>query len=134
MGRTRTTSRKALQEKIRACAYAALSKKAERVVALDVRKVAGYADTFLVCSGTHPRQNQAIADAVVKALEDRGEKFVNMEGQVPGNWILIDTGDLVVHVFDEATRAYYNLENLWHDAPREEITDEPAVRTAAKAR
>lgn len=123
-----------LPEKLAAAAQAALDKKAEGVVALDVGDTTGYADRFLICSGTHPKHNQAIADAIVDKLAELGEPPLSKEGYEPANWILIDANDIVIHIFDSESRRYYDLEHLWHDAPREEFGEEPALEAARTRR
>lgn len=84
---------------------------------LDLRPVTSFADFFVICSGTNPRQNQAIADEVLGTMKARGERANSLEGYDNGEWILIDFGDIVVHVFDTKSRAYYDLDRLWRDAP-----------------
>lgn len=120
----------ALPAKLRAIADAALDKKAESVVSLDVKTISGYADAFVVCSGSHPRQNQAIADNILRKLKEIGDPALAAEGLEPGNWILIDAGDVIVHIFDEASRVHYNLEQLWNEAPRVYYGDQPAAKAA----
>ncbi len=98
-------------------ARAAASKKAEDPIALDLRGIASFTDCFLICSGNQARQTQAICDAVVDALAERGMRPGHIEGYNLGEWILIDYSDLVVHVFTRETRRFYALEKLWGDAP-----------------
>lgn len=98
-------------------AEAALDKKAERLVALDVREVTSYADTFILATGTSDRHARSIADAVREAVAARGEKPLGIEGYEEGRWVLIDLGDVIVHVFQSAVREEYDLERLWSDAP-----------------
>ncbi len=92
---------------------AARSKKAFRIRLIDVRGIATFTDTFAFMSGGSDRQNRAIADAVEDQLRLSGERPLSTEGDQNGNWILLDYGDLIVHVMDEETRQYYNLEGLW---------------------
>lgn len=107
-------------EKIRlhGCIGAALDKMAEDVVVLDLRGLSGAADFFVICHGNSQRQVQAISDEVENALRDVGAKYYNVEGRGTGSWILLDFGSIVVHVFHNAARAFYSLENLWSDARR----------------
>jgi ribosome-associated protein len=93
---------------------AARSKKAFRIRLVDVKEIASFTDTFAFMSGGSDRQNRAIAEAVEDALKPTGERPISREGEANGNWILLDFGDLVVHVMDEETRRHYNLESLWN--------------------
>ena len=110
-----------LAEKTRLCALAADSRKAEDIVVLDVQQLSSVADHFLICSGSSDRQVRAITDAIAEELTQHGEKPLAMEGYQKGTWILIDCADLIVHVFDDATRRFYGLERLWYRAPRVEV-------------
>ncbi|MDQ3940266.1 MAG: ribosome silencing factor [Actinomycetota bacterium] len=115
-------------------ASAASSKKAERIVILDVSQQLVITDYFLICSGNTDRQVRTIADAVERGLQEvHRVKPYRREGEREGTWILLDYVDFVVHVFRKEERDYYELERLWSDAeviPFEEDTVEPA---AAKA-
>lgn len=110
-----------LAEKTRLCALAADSKKAADIVVLDVEPHSSIADHFLICSGTSDRQVQAIADAIADELAQQGEKPRAVEGYQQGSWILIDCIDLIVHVFSDESRRFYNLERLWHQAAQVEV-------------
>ena len=79
------------------------------------------ADHFLICSGSSDRQVRAIAEAIEEQLIQNGEKPLAMEGYHTGTWVLIDCADLIVHVFDDDTRRFYDLERLWHRAARVEV-------------
>jgi ribosome-associated protein len=87
------------------------------VVALDVRKLTSYADTFVIATGNSDRHTRSIADSVVDALRVGGRKPLGVEGYDEGRWVLIDAGDVIVHVFQSEVRADYDLERLWSDAP-----------------
>jgi len=104
-------------EKAKLIVDAAIERKAQRPVALDVREVTSYADTFVVVSGRSTRQVRAIADSIIQALKAAGEPPLGVEGLGEEHWVLIDAGDVVVHVFDPETRDHYALERLWSDAP-----------------
>ncbi len=104
-------------EKARWAAEAALERKAQDVVALDVRSVASFTDTFVLATGTSDRQVRAIADAVRKAFAERGEPAFGVEGYNEGRWVLLDLSDVIVHVFLAEVREHYDLERLWSDAP-----------------
>ena len=92
--------------------------KAEDVIAFDVRKVVSYADYVLVCSGQSSRQVSAIGDHVVEDLKREGIEPLGIEGKHDGGWVLLDYGSIIVHLFDDPVRAFYNLEAMWSDAPR----------------
>lgn len=112
-----------IEEKTRICALAADSRKANNIIVLDVGPLSSIADRFLICSGSSDRQVQAIADAIREALTQHGEKPLAMEGYDQATWILIDCADLILHVFDDETRDFYNLEHLWNQAARIEVAD-----------
>ena len=101
-----------------AAARAAADKQAERVVVLDVRELIVITDFFIIASGTSERQVKSISEDVEKALRELGAKPVRREGEAGARWLLLDFIDVVVHVFDEEERDFYDLERLWADAPR----------------
>jgi len=107
-----------LTAKTQLCAEAADSKKAEGIVVLDVQPFSSVADHFLICSGASDRQVRAIADAIAEQLAQNGEKPLAVEGYQKGTWVLIDCADLVIHVFDDEMRRFYDLERLWYRAAR----------------
>ncbi|MFZ9594759.1 MAG: ribosome silencing factor [Bdellovibrionia bacterium] len=111
-------------EKALLCARAALEKKAESVKILDLTELSSLTDAFLICSGMSDRQVKAIADSVQTHLELAGHEVLSVEGYSDGRWILLDCGDVIVHIFLDALREYYDLENLWSDAPRIKIPSE----------
>jgi ribosome-associated protein len=98
-------------------AEAILGRKGEDLVALDVREVASFADTFLLVTGTSDRHVRSIVDAVEAAALARGEKPLGIEGYEEGRWVLMDLSDVIVHVFLQEVREHYDLERLWSDAP-----------------
>lgn len=97
---------------------AAQDKKAAEMLVLDVRGIASFTDFFLICSGNSNRQLKSIADAVSEKLRDAKRRPSHIEGYPRGEWILMDYGDFVVHIFTPTSRAYYDLERLWGDAGR----------------
>jgi ribosome-associated protein len=107
-------------EKAQRIADAAWDRKAEDVVALDVREIASFTDTFVFATGGSDRQVRAIADAITEALREAGDPVLGVEGYEEGRWVLIDANDAIVHVFVPQAREHYGLERLWSDAP--EIT------------
>jgi len=101
---------------------AALSKKAEQLVVLDLRKDAGFTDFFVIATGANARQIRAIAEAVEDALMARKVKPSHTEGYQRTEWVLLDYFDFVVHVFSAQTRAFYGLERLWGNATSVDIS------------
>ncbi len=97
---------------------AILGKKAENIIVLDVRGLTSVADFFIVCSGRSNRQVAAIADFVERNLKKKGMKPLSVEGKNEGLWVLLDYGDVIIHVFYESVRKFYDLEGLWSDAKR----------------
>ena len=104
------------REKLRVALEAAEGKGAEDPLALDVREVASFTDTFLILTGRSDRQVRAIADAVEQVLVECGEQPIGSEGQEEGRWVLLDFADLIVHVSQREVREDYALERLWADA------------------
>lgn len=105
-------------ELARMCFRTALDGKAEDVVALDVRGISSFTDYFVIMSGRSTRHVQALADSIESELRSKRIKTSRAEGLQEGKWILLDFGDVVVHVFYYEQRTFYDLEGLWHDAPR----------------
>jgi len=100
------------------CVRFALEKKAYDLVVLDVRELTSLADYFVICTGRSDTQVQAIAQSVDENLGKMGRHPLSREGYSTGHWVLIDFGDVIVHVFYEPVREYYDLERLWGHAPR----------------
>jgi ribosome-associated protein len=123
-----------VSEAIRACQ----EKKAEQISILELEKGSGaFTDYFVVCSGTNPRQIQAISDEVQDRLERTGLRPTHVEGYQPAEWVLLDYVDFVVHVFSEKARKYYDLERLWKSARRleaAELTSSARKRSPARNR
>ncbi|MEW6034950.1 MAG: ribosome silencing factor [Chloroflexota bacterium] len=92
---------------------AASEKQAADILMLDVRQVCWFADYFVVCSADSERQVQAVWDGVCRVLEDNDTKLYHSEGAPDSGWVLLDFGDVIVHIFSPAQRAYYKLEELW---------------------
>ena len=104
-----------------AAARAAADKKAEEIIALDVSEKLALTDVFLVTSGSNARHVRSIVDAVEEALHKEGAKAVRKEGQGEAHWVLMDFGDIVVHVQQQEDREFYALERLWKDCPVVEL-------------
>ena len=107
-----------------AAARAAAAKQAEHIAILDVHGLIVITDYFVICSGVTERQVRTIVEEIEKALRDLGRKPVRREGETEKRWVLLDYVDLVVHVFTEQEREYYDLERLWGDAPRSAWEDD----------
>lgn len=101
--------------------HAVDDKRAENIVALDMRGISPIADYFVVCHGNSEKQVQAIAYELKKVVQERGIEIRRLEGYDQARWVLLDLGDVVIHVFHKEERLYYNLEKLWGDAPTIEI-------------
>jgi ribosome-associated protein len=110
------------QERAIKCAALALDKKALDVKILEIRHISSIADYLVLASGQSDKQAQAIADSVKQGLKKFG-KALDIEGLKEGNWVVIDYGDVIVHVFKEDIRRYYDLDTLWSEAPLVEIPE-----------
>lgn len=107
-------------------ARAADDKQARDIRVLDLRNVTSFADNFVICSGANSRQTQAISDEILQRLKAQGELPTSIEGYDNADWILMDYGDYLVHIFSPAAREYYDLERLWRDA--RDVAWEPAAK------
>ena len=112
------------EDAVRIAARAASEKKATDLVVLDLRNAASFTEYFLICTGASTRQVQAVSNAVEEALLKSGKRPLHIEGYSSAEWILLDYGDFIVHVFSAASRRFYDLERLWRDAPRVEVSVE----------
>jgi ribosome-associated protein len=106
------------RDKALLCAHEAFQSKAQDLVLLDVTGLTSFTDYFLICSGKSSRQVQGIADKLEASLANVGIKPLGIEGRVEGHWILMDYADVVIHIFYEPVRYFYDLESLWSDATR----------------
>lgn len=111
-------------ELVVAAARAAGDKLAQQIIAFDVSEQLAITDAFLLCSASNERQVGAIVDAVEEALRSLEAKPIRREGQRDGRWVLLDYGDIVVHVQHEEERQFYALERLWRDCPTIELPAE----------
>lgn len=103
--------------RVREAVAAAEDRKAVDLRVLHLEKVSDFTDFFLICSGMSERQVQAIADAVQERMREEQVRPLHVEGYARGQWVLLDYGDFVVHIFQEEPRRFYSLERLWGDAP-----------------
>lgn len=106
------------EEAVKIASRAASDKKATDLVVLDLRNAASFTEYFLICTGASTRQVQAISNAVEESLLKSGKRPQHIEGYSSAEWILLDYGDFIVHVFSPTSRQFYDLERLWRDAPR----------------
>jgi len=114
-----------------AAAQAAAGKQASDIVILDVRELIVITDYFVIASGSSERQVRTLVEEMEKTIRDRlDRKPVRREGEDGWGWVLLDYVDVVVHVFSEEQREYYDLERLWRDAPRPEWEESDAVSSA----
>jgi ribosome-associated protein len=127
----------ATKAQVSAAIQACLEKKAEELTILEMEKGSGaFTDYFVLCSGTNPRQVQAIADEVELRLKSAGLRPTHVEGYNQAEWVLVDYVDFVVHVFSEKARKFYDLERLWKTAKRLEpaqLKSAPKKRKAMSA-
>jgi ribosome-associated protein len=98
-----------------------LDRKATEVILLDVRGISSYADYFVLGSGDSERQVTATAEHVREQLKEAGYRTIGTEGFDSGHWVLLDYGEVVVHLFHPEARAFYDLDGLWADAPKEKV-------------
>jgi ribosome-associated protein len=110
-------------ERALACTRAALDHKAYDLVVLEIGQLSAIADYFVICSGRSDTQVQAIAEAIERELGARGERPLSVEGLPHAQWVLLDYGDVVVHVFYVPLRQFYDLDRLWARAPRVELPE-----------
>jgi ribosome-associated protein len=115
--------KKSSEELARLCVKAALEKKAEDPVIIDVRKLCSFTDFFVILTGRSTRHVQSLAEAIETELRTRKLSQGNAEGLREGTWVLLDYSDVVIHIFYAETRKFYDIEGLWHDAPRIPLND-----------
>jgi ribosome-associated protein len=126
--RTTTRARTRLTGDVGRAVRAALDKKAQDVVVLDLRHTPAFTDSFVLCTGLSVRQVKAIVDAIEETLRAARVRPSHIEGYERGEWVLMDYFTFVVHVFTAQTRAFYALDRLWGDAERIEVSDDPGDR------
>ena len=108
---------------------AALDKKAQDIVVIDLSEICSFTDNFIVCTGTSNRHNLTIADGIEEKLRKEGVRALHVEGRPEGDWILMDYVDFVVHIFTARAREFYDLERLWRAGKRREIAELIGQRT-----
>lgn len=125
-------TKNSLPLEVRCAVEAAQDKKATAITALDLTGLDAFTESFLLCSGSSNRQVQAISDEIEQRLAQRGMRLLHREGYEAAEWILLDYGSFLVHIFTERTRQYYDLERLWRSARRVDVPDgmaEPDARS-----
>lgn len=120
------------KEKAIALAHVAREKKAQDTEVIEIKALSDIADYFLVCSADSDRGVKTIVDNVEQKLKQMGERAIGVEGYTEGRWVLIDAADVVVHVFYEPLRRFYDIEGLWIDAPRIKIPIEDQFPNQSK--
>lgn len=123
-----------LDERLTAALHAAAEKKAIDPVVLDLREIASFTDYFMIVSGANERQVQAISDEVYEQLKRSGHAAARVEGYKTAEWILLDYGDFVVHVFEQKARSFYDLERLWRESKRVALPAEFGAESAGSLR
>jgi ribosome-associated protein len=101
----------------------AFERKTESIVAIDVRGLTSYTDTLIIIEATSKRQVSAISEHIVTDLKKKNIYSIGTEGIQEGEWVLLDYGDVIIHIFESDIKTYYNLEGLWADAPRYELSE-----------
>jgi ribosome-associated protein len=122
------------KKKALAMARAASDKKALEIVIVDMRKVPGICDYFLIASGTSTTQVRAISDNIIRKFKESGQRLYHAEGEIEASWILLDYGDVVGHIFYDETRRFYDLERLWGDAPQKRFKERAKRRTGGRTK
>jgi ribosome-associated protein len=112
------------KERLLLCINASLKRKAKNLTILNVKEISGFADYFIICSGTSDRQVQSIAASIRENLKECGIIPLGIEGESLGKWVLMDYEDVIIHVFYDPIREFYDIERLWPDAPRMDVADE----------
>lgn len=112
------------------CTNAALEKKARDIIILNVKGISAFADYMIICSGSSDRQVQAIASSIGQSLKKFRILPLGVEGERAGKWVLMDYNDVIVHIFYESAREFYDIERLWPDAPRMEVGDDDSELTS----
>lgn len=108
------------------CVNASLEKKANNIVVMNVREMSSFTDYFVICSGASDRQVQAIASAIRENMKKKGLLPLGVEGENHGQWVLMDYEDVVVHIFYEPVREFYEIERLWSEAPMMKVGENVA--------
>ena len=122
------------RDKALAIATALASRKGIDVLVLDLHEISSFTDFFVITSGTSTRHVKSLAEATMECMRGCGERSLGVEGDPPGRWILVDLGDVVVHLFEPSARDFYSLERLWGEAERLSVPDVMDAELAEAAR
>lgn len=109
------------------CINALLERKAKNIVVLNVKEISAFTDYFIICSGVSDRQVRSIASAIQENVKKSGILPLGVEGEAAGRWILMDYDDVIIHIFLESVRSFYDMERLWADSPQLAIPDETSA-------
>ena len=118
------------KKRVLLCVNASLQRKAKDLIILNVKEFSSIADYFIICSGTSDRQVQAIAASIHENLKEYGILPLGIEGERIGKWVLMDYEDVIIHIFYEPIREFYDIERLWSDVPLMEVGDDLTELTA----
>lgn len=111
-----------LDDEVKLAIACASDKKAFAITAIDLREVASFTEFFVIASGANQRQVQAISDEITEKLKEKlNSRVIRIEGYSSGEWILLDYGDFIIHIFEQKARDFYDLERLWRDAKKVEV-------------
>ncbi len=115
------TLKKGLPKAVKICVDACKAKKAEDIIVLNLKNISSFTDYFIIMHGNSPKQNTAIHENVERTLKGEKTRPLSVEGVKNAEWILMDYGSFILHIFSEKAREYYSLESLWGDGIREDI-------------
>jgi ribosome-associated protein len=117
------------EKRLLLCINASLKRKAKNLTVLNLKELSSFADYFIICSGTSDRQVQSIAASIHENLKEYGIVPLGIEGESLGKWVLMDYEDVIIHIFYEPIREFYDIERLWPDAPCMEVGDDVTEMT-----
>ena len=112
-----------LSDYLRKFLIPAFERKAESIIAIDVRDLTSYTDTLIIIEARSQRQVAAISEHIITVLKNKNIYSIGAEGRQEGEWVLLDYGDVIIHIFESDVKSYYDLEGLWADAPRYELAE-----------
>ena len=121
------------KDKAQAIASHLAAKKGVDIAVLDLHEVSSFTDFFVIASGSSSRHVKTLADETLKTMREHGERALGVEGDPPGRWVLVDLGDVVVHLFEPEARSFYGLERLWGEAEQLEVPDGARAKLAEAA-